>query len=188
MAFANQEKAKRVLKKSGIANVWEQNGCRVNLVGSLRMGLLALHRDIDLHVYSKGITVERSFAIAAQIAQLPDVTEIRCINGLHTEEHCIAWHIFYKYEEEVWQIDIIHIEDGTEYDGYFEWMADRIVEVMTPAQKETILRLKFETPSDKDYHGVEYYEAVIADGITNMVDFEKWVSEHRKKPMYYLIP
>lgn len=188
LAFANQEKAKRVLKKSSIANVWEQNGCRVNLVGSLRMGLLALHRDIDLHVYSKGITVESSFAIAAQIAQLSDVTEIRCINGLHTEEHCIAWHIFYKYEEEVWQIDIIHIEDGTEYDGYFERMADRIVEVMTPAQKETILRLKFETPSDKDYHGVEYYEAVIADGITNMVDFEKWVSEHRKKPMYYWIP
>ena len=85
LSFANQEKAKRVLKKSGIANVWEQNGCRVNLVGSLRMGLLALHRDIDLHVYSKGITVESSFAIAAQIAQLPDVTEIRCINGLHTE-------------------------------------------------------------------------------------------------------
>ncbi|MDE6051588.1 MAG: phosphoglycerate mutase family protein, partial [Paramuribaculum sp.] len=162
LAFVNQERARGVLLSSGIADVWERNGCRVNLVGSLRMGLLASHRDIDLHVYSKGITEEGSFAIAAQVARLPGVTEIRCINGLHTDEHCVAWHIFYWYDDEVWQFDVIHIEEGTEYDGFFERMADRIVEVMTPAQKDTILRLKFETLSDKDYHGVEFYEAVIA--------------------------
>ena len=188
LASANQEEAKKVLEKSGIAKVWEQNGCRVNLVGSLRMGLLASHKDIDLHVYSKGITEESSFAIVAQIARLPDVTEIKCVNGLHSEEHCMAWHILYKYEDNIWQIDIIHIEEGTEYDGYFERMADRIVEVMTPCQKETILRLKFETPPGKDYHGVEYYEAVIADGTSNMAEFEEWVNDHRKRPSYYWIP
>ena len=188
LSLTNQERAKRVLLSSDVANVWKQNGCRVNIIGSLRMGLLASHRDIDLHVYSKGVTEESSFAVAAQIAKLPGVIEIKCINGLNTDEHCIAWHIFYKFEEEVWQIDVIHIEEGTEYDGYFERMADRIVEVMTPNQKETILRLKFETRSDKDYHGVEYYEAVIADGISNMAEFEEWVIEHRKKPMYYWIP
>ena len=42
--------------------------------------------------------------------------------------------------------------------------------------------------SDKDYHGVEYYEAVIADGISNMVEFEEWITDHRKKAMYYCIP
>ncbi|MDE5869986.1 MAG: phosphoglycerate mutase family protein [Muribaculaceae bacterium] len=188
LATANQEKAKIVLKSSGIAEIWEQYGCRVNLIGSLRMGLLASHRDIDLHVYSKSITVESSFEIAAQIAKLPEVTEIRCINGLLTEEHCIAWHISYKHEGEIWQFDVIHIEEGSQYDGYFERMADRIVEVMTAQQKETILRLKFETTPDKDYHGVEYYEAVIAAGISNMADFDEWVTEHRKKPMYYWIP
>ncbi|MBD5296753.1 MAG: phosphoglycerate mutase family protein [Bacteroides sp.] len=188
LAFVNQERARGVLVSSGIADVWERNGCRVNLVGSLRMGLLASHRDIDLHVYSKGITVEGSFAIAAQVARLPGVTEIRCINGLHTDEHCVAWHIFYRCDDEVWQFDVIHIEEGTEYDGFFERMADRIVEVMTSGQKEIILRLKFEAPSGSDYHGVEFYEAVIADGISNMVEFEEWVTDHRKKPMYYWIP
>ncbi|MBD5231553.1 MAG: phosphoglycerate mutase family protein [Bacteroidales bacterium] len=188
LASANQEKAHQVLASSDIANIWEQNGCRVSLIGSLRMGLLASHRDIDLHVYSAGITEESSFAIVAQIAKLPEVTEIKCINGLHTEEHCIAWHIFYNYEGEIWQFDVIHIEDATEYDGYFERMADRIIEVMTPTQKETILRLKFNTPPDKDYHGVEYYEAVIADSVDNMTDFEKWVIEHRTKPSSYWVP
>ena len=188
LSFANQGRAKRVLMSSDIANVWEQNGCRVNLIGSLRMGLLASHKDIDLHVYSKDITEESSFAIAAQIAKLPNVLEIKCINGLHTDEHCIAWHIFYQYEEDIWQIDVIHIEEGTEYDGFFERMADRITEVMTTDQKYRILKLKFETPPDKDYHGVEYYEAVISNGVSNMKDFEEWVTEHRKKPMYYWVP
>lgn len=187
-ALANQEKARLVLTESGIADVWTEAGCRVNTVGSLRMGLLASHRDIDLHVYSKGITEEGSFVIASKIAKNPSVTEIKCINGLHTDEHCIAWHFFYKYKDEIWQFDVIHIEEGTEYDGYFENMADRIVEVMTGSQRDTILRLKFETPVGRDYHGVEYYEAVIADGVRSMSEFEKWVEEHRKKPMYYWVP
>ncbi|MDE7402109.1 MAG: phosphoglycerate mutase family protein [Muribaculaceae bacterium] len=187
-ANGNQEKARKVLRASGIAEIWVEHGCRVNLIGSLRMGLLATHRDIDLHVYSACITEESSFAIAACIAKIPEVTEIKCINGLHTDEHCIAWHIFYKYEGELWQFDVIHIEDGTQYDGFFEEMADRIVRKLTPELKETILRLKFETPADKDYHGVEYYEAVLADGITNMADFETWVQKHREKPPYYWQP
>lgn len=188
LAIANQGKARAILEESGIVEAWADAGCRINIVGSLRMGLLAAHRDIDLHVYSKGITTELSFSIAARIAENPNVTEIRCINGLHTAEHCIAWHFFYKYENEIWQLDVIHIEEGSEYDGYFEKMADRIVEVMSEEQRDIILRLKFETPAGYDYHGVEYYEAVIADGITSLPALGKWVEEHRKKPQYYWIP
>ena len=167
----------------------------MNVVGSLRMGLLASHRDIDLHVYSKNITPELSFGIAAKIAGNPAVTELKCINGLHTDEHCIAWHVFYRDDDneistdpEIWQIDIIHIEEGTQYDGYFERMADRIECVMTPHQRELILKLKYETPTDRDFHGVEYYEAVIADGVTTMAELETWVSRHRNQPPYYWIP
>lgn len=188
LAEERQSVARRVLAKSGIADIWRRNGCRVNLIGSLRMGLLAAHRDIDLHVYSSGITEESSFAIAAQIAKLPFVSEMRCINGLRTDEHCIAWHFFCELEGERWQFDVIHIEAGTQFDGFFERMADRITEVMTPEQKATILRLKFEAPSDSDYHGVEFYEAVIADGVTTLVDFDRWVRRHRQNPGQYWIP
>lgn len=183
-----RQRAQRVLEESGIAEVWREAGCRVNLVGSLRMELLASHRDIDLHVYSKNITAENSFAIAAKIAVNQNVTEIRCINGLHTDEHCVAWHIFYNFEGEIWQFDVIHIEEGTRFDGYFERMADRIVGVMTPEQRETILCLKFETPQGCDWYGVEYYEAVIADGVSSIDEMKSWVEEHRKKPPYYWIP
>lgn len=187
LAVANQVKARTVLESSGIADIWAKAGCRVNLVGSLRMGLLMTHRDIDLHVYSRGITEQFSFSVVAEIATNPNVTEIRCINGLSGDEHCIAWHIMYRHDDEIWQFDVIHIESGTTYDGYFENMADRILQVLTPIQKDTILRLKYET-SGEDFHGVEYYEAVIADGIDNVEDFRQWVTQHRNKPPYYWIP
>lgn len=189
LADVNKENALKVLDDSGIADVWKRAGCRVNMVGSLRMGLMASHRDIDLHVYSKGITTESSFRIIAEIAENPRVTEIKCINGLYTEEHCIAWHIYYRDDrDEIWQFDIIHIEEGTQFDGYFERMADRIKEVLTDDLRYIILKLKFETPAGCDYHGVEYYEAVIADGVRTMDEFKDWVISHRQKPPYYWIP
>ena len=87
-----------------------------------------------------------------------------------------------------WQFDIIHIEDGSRYDGYFERMADRIVETMTDRQREIILRLKYEAGDNCDFHGVEFYEAVIADGIDTLDDLRQWVDRHRKKQPYYWIP
>ncbi|MDE6277776.1 MAG: phosphoglycerate mutase family protein [Muribaculaceae bacterium] len=188
-AERNRERAREVLAEAGIIDILQTAGCRVELVGSLRMGLLASHRDIDLHVYSSGISAEKSFAMMARVAEGPRVAEIRCINGLHTSEHCVAWHVFYKAgDEETWQIDIIHIEAGTEYDGYFEKMADRIKAVMTDEEREAILRLKFETSESTNYHGVEYYEAVIGNGVRTAEELAAWVEEHRKGPQYYWIP
>ncbi|MBD5312389.1 MAG: phosphoglycerate mutase family protein [Bacteroides sp.] len=189
LATVRQEEARNVLAVSGIAQVWEDAGCRVSLIGSLRMGLLMSHRDIDLHVYSDNITEASTFAIAARMSALPGVIEIASVNGLHTEEHCMAWHVKYRAQDgEEWKFDIIHIEAGTEYDGYFERMAERIMTVMTPTQRDTILRLKYETPSDEYIKGVEYYEAVIADGITLLEDLRKWLEVHRRKSVYYWIP
>lgn len=189
LATVRQEEARNVLAVSGIAQVWEDAGCRVSLIGSLCMGLLMSHRDIDLHVYSDNITEASTFAIAARMSALPGVIEIASVNGLHTEEHCMAWHVKYRAQDgEEWKFDIIHIEAGTEYDGYFERMAERIMTVMTPTQRDTILRLKYETPSDEYIKGVEYYEAVIADGITLLEDLRKWLEVHRQKRVYYWIP
>ncbi len=182
-------RAFEVLEASGVKSIWEQSGAEIRLVGSVRMGLIAKHLDIDLHVYSTGITEESSFAIASQMAKNPNIIEIKCINGLNTEEHCVAWHVKFKMDEnEIWQIDIIHIEKGSKYDGFFEEMADRIAAKLTPEIRETILALKFNTPENEVFHGVEYYEAVLADGITTLQDLREWVKTRRIKPFYYWIP
>ena len=189
LAAAKQAVARQVLQESGIIRILEDAGCRVNIIGSLRMRLLVTHNDIDLHVYSSGITVAGSFAIMALIAVDPRVLEIKCINGLHTDEHCLAWHLIYDSPEHGrWKFDIIQIEEGSFYDGYFQRMADRILHVMTPEQLDTILLLKYEAPENCDYHGVEFYEAVIADGISTIAGFQEWVAAHRRKSPYYWIP
>lgn len=188
LAQQNQVRAYEVLKSTRLVELWSENGCIVNLVGSLPMRLLVKHLDIDMHVYSSRVTEESSFAIVAQIAKNPSVREISCINGLHTDEHCVAWHIKYEHGESVWQIDIIHIESGTEYDGFFERMVSKINESLTPLQRDTILRLKYETPEDEEIHGVEYYQAVMEHGVRTLEELREWVKMHRKSGGTYWMP
>ncbi len=157
LAESNQQRAIEVMRSSGIPRIWEEAGCRVNVVGSLKMGLLVNHHDIDLHTYSSGITEASSFAIASRMAELPEVKEITCINGLHTEEHCIAWHVKYGCPNgEIWKFDIIHIEEGTEYDGFFEMVADRIVNLLTTEERKLILHMKYASAEDV-IKGVDVY-------------------------------
>lgn len=183
------QRAIEVLEASKIMEIWKSAGADVRLVGSLRMGLIARHRDIDLHVYSTGIDELGSFSIASAMARDTRVIELKCINGLHTDERCMAWHVKYRMgDDEIWQIDIIHIEKCSSYDGYFEEMADRIKALLTPELRELILRLKFETPENEEIHGVEYYEAVLSDGIDNLCDLRDWIKIHRAKAPYYWMP
>lgn len=188
-ALENQKRAKEIVAELDLIGFWNDNGCRANVIGSLAMGLLVKHLDIDLHVYSSGITEEKSFAIVAKLAKNPRFKEIRCINGLKTDEHCIAWHLTYEDTDgRLWQLDIIHIESGTRYDGFFETMADRIKATLTDEQRDAILRLKHETPDDETIHGVEYYQAVIEDGISTLDELRRWVNVNRNPGGCYWMP
>ena len=94
-------------------------------------------------------------------------------------EACIEWHAWYQNEEnELWQMDMIHIREGSRYDGYFEKVAQRISEIMTDEIRETILRLKYETPETEKIIGVEYYQAVIRDGVRDYSGFKEWRKQH----------
>ena len=185
----NQEKAKDILTNSNIIGILENAGLRVNIIGSLRMGLLVNHKDIDLHVYSSDITIEKSFSIMSSIAAIPNIVETRCINGLGTQEKCVEWHFYYRdNDDNMWQIDIIHIENGSQYDGYFEKMADRIIELISPQQKDTILKLKYLSNIEGDIHGSEIYEAVMSEGIADFKELKDWVKSRRKKEPYFWMP
>lgn len=185
LEFASRREAEafKALDESHVKEIWETAGAEVRLVGSLRMGLLCRHRDIDLHIYSEGITEQSSFATMAEIAKNPRIIEIKCINGLHTEERCIAWHAKFKASDDaVWQLDMIHIEKGTVYDGFFEEMADRIKALLTPELRHTILKLKFDTPEDEEIHGVEYYQGVMEGNATTLDELRRWLVAHRATP------
>lgn len=179
IAKQNREQARKVIKDTHIIQIWEDAGARINLVGSLSTGLLMKHKDIDFHIYSSPVNLSDSFRAMARLAENPSIKKIEYANLLHTPEACIEWHAWYQNEENgCWQIDMIHIQSGSRYDGYFEKVAKRISEVMNDEMRETILRLKYETPDTEKIIGVEYYRAVIADGVRNYAEFEEWRKSH----------
>lgn len=179
IASRYQERAFKIIENLGLVSIWEAQGAEVRLVGSLKTGLLIKKRDIDLHVYSDPLQIAASFAAMAKLAEQPGITRIEYGNLLHTEENCIEWHAWYRdSDEKVWQIDMIHILKGSFYDGYFEKMAERILRVMTPEMKQTVLQLKMETPDTEAIAGIAYYQAVIRDGVKSYAEFTKWRKRH----------
>ena len=179
LAKRNQQKAWEIIEDTRIVRIWEGIGAKVNLVGSLRTRLLMKHRDIDFHIYTSPLDLSVSFRAMAELAENTSVKKIEYTNLLHTAEACIEWHAWYKdMEGELWQMDMIHIQEGSRYDGYFERVAERISAVLTDEMRLAILKLKYETPDTEKIMGVEYYQAVIQDGVRSYPEFEEWRRLH----------
>ena len=178
LARSNFEKAQQVIEASRVRQVWESAGATVNQVGSMAMGLLMKHRDIDFHIYTDTLDFATSFQLVQQICADPAVTRMEYRDLSDTEEACLEWHIWFMLQNEEWQLDLIQIRRGSQFDGYFEHVAERIKAVLTPETRRAILELKYQTPGDEHIMGIEYYQAVIADGIRTYQDFTVWRQNH----------
>ena len=187
LAQTNQQKAFDIIEQCQIRQAWQSIGAQINLIGSLKMGLLAKHRDIDFHIYTPTLDVTQSFAAMAQIAKNPKIVHIEYRNLLDEEDSCLEWHAWYQDQEE-WQIDMIHIVQGSKYAGYFERQAERILAVMSEQQRETILRLKFETPDEIKIAGIEIYQAVIESGVTTFEELQQWRTNRTQNGIVEWIP
>lgn len=179
LAAENQRKAWKVIDETQVISIWESIGATVNLVGSLKTGLLMKNRDIDFHIYTDSLSITKSFEAVSILAENPSVKRILYNNLIDTDEKCIEWHAWYQDAEgKEWQIDMIHIQKGSFYDGYFEKVAERISAVLTPEWKERILTIKNDTPETEKIPGIIYYQAVIRDGICNYEEFCEWRKKH----------
>ena len=178
IAQNNLEKALQVIEKSNVRQTWESIGASVHQVGSTAMGLLMKHRDIDFHIYTDELNVSESFKVIQKLCANPSVTRMEYRNLADTAEACLEFHIWFMLENEEWQIDMIQILKGSQFDGYFENVAARIKAVLTPETRRTILELKYHTPDDEHIMGIEYYQAVIADNVKTYPEFIQWRSEH----------
>lgn len=179
IAQINQQRAHEIIQELNLIPLWASINVEAHLVGSLRMGLLMKHLDIDLHLYSDPVSLADDFRIIARLAQNHRIKQIEYANLLDTEEACLEWHLHYEDPlNQMWQIDMIHILKGSRYDGYFEQMADRIVTALIDETRHTILQLKYETPESEKIMGIEYYQAVLRDGVKNYAEFETWRRQH----------
>lgn len=188
-AAENTRRAHQIIAALDLQRLWQSIGAEVRQVGSLRMGLLAKHRDLDFHIYSDRIDIRSDFEVMGRLASCPGIERIAFGNSLDTDEACVEWHAWYRDEDnELWQIDLIHILRGSRYDGYFEQVADRIAAALTDERREAILRLKFETPDELKIMGIEYYQAVIRDGIRTWEEFEAWRAAHPAEGIVEWLP
>ncbi len=175
----NQQKARRIIDETGIVDIWKSVGADAQLVGSLRTGLLVDNLDIDFHIYSDSFVLADSFAAIAKLAENPRIKRVEYANLLNTEEECLEWHAWYNDEEDnLWQIDMIHILKESPYAGYFEKVADRIAAVLTPETKAAILEIKSRRTPEVKIMGIEIYQAVIRDGVRTFEEFRQWQEEH----------
>lgn len=92
LAKRNQQKAWEIIEDTRIVRIWEGIGAKVNLVGSLRTGLLMKHRDIDFHIYTSPLDLSASFRAMAELAENTSVKKIEYTNLLHTAEACSGMH------------------------------------------------------------------------------------------------
>ena len=179
IAQKNQKKAFEIIQKLNVYAAWETVGATVNLIGSLKTGLLMKHLDIDFHIYTPELKLSDSFRAIEKIAENGGVEKIEYVNLLSAPDACLEWHVFYKDEDQnIWQIDMIHIVKGSRYDGFFENIAARITQNTAPEQKETILRLKYETPDSEKIAGIEYCRAVMQGGVRTYPELIKWRREN----------
>ena len=173
-----QKRAREVVRRCGVREAWEMIGAEIKLVGSMATGLLMKHRDIDFHIYTDTLDAARSREAISRICADPNVSHLEHRDLAATDEACLEWHIRYDLGGESWQIDMIQILRGSRFDGHFEHVADRIKAVLTPETRRTILELKYLTPADEHIAGIEYYHAVIADGVRSYGQFSAWRKEH----------
>lgn len=177
MAIANsyQQQAYKVIEDTAVIDAWKSVGAQINLVGSVKMGLLIKKRDIDFHIYTNPFSLKDSFAAIARLAENKRIKDICYTNLLETDEKCIEWHAWYiDGQSNQWQIDMIHILTQSQYAGKFEAVADQIMSMLTDETRKTILEIKNSIPEGERIKGIEIYKAVLKYGIRDYNGMIKW--------------
>lgn len=184
-----QDQAWSVIEETDVVNHWSSIGATINLVGSLKTGLLISNRDIDFHIYTNPFKLSDSFLAVSRLAENKRIKTVSYSNLLESEDKCIEWHAFYDDQDgNSWQIDMIHILYGSPYVGYFEKVAERISEVLTKETREAILRIKKAMPNDEKVLSIQIYKAVIEDGVRDLEAFWRWKKQNSNEGIITWVP
>ncbi|BBO83382.1 nucleotidyltransferase domain-containing protein [Desulfosarcina ovata] len=184
-----QKKAWSVIEETGVVKHWTSIGATINLVGSLKTGLMINNRDIDFHIYTNPFKLSDSFLAVSRFAENKRIKTISYTNLLEDEDKCIEWHAFYDDQDgNSWQIDMIHILNGSFYVDYFENVAERISKVLTNETREAILRIKNAIPIDKKVMSILIYQSVIEGGVRSLEAFWRWMEQNPNEGIVTWVP
>jgi hypothetical protein len=177
---ARRQAALQVIRESGVVEAWESVGATVNLVGSVRTGLVMKNLDVDFHIYTDEPMMDKSIAAIGKLEQNPEFGDVLFKNFLDTEEECLEWHAWYTDTTgEIWKFDMIHIRRGSAFDGAIERTTDAIIARLTPDTRKAILRIKHDAPAGVKTLGIEVYYAVLELGLRTYDEFAAWKLANR---------
>ena len=175
LAEQNQQSAWQILKDARIIPSWERIGATVNLVGSLKSGLLMKSKDIDMHIYTDRLNIPESFSVIQELATRLNLKEIQYKNLIETEEECIEWHVLYEDKDmNIWKFDMIHLRRGSKYDGTVEQVTNAIIKQLTLEIRKKILQIKYEIPDNIAIPSIEIYHAVFTGNVRSYKELEQW--------------
>ncbi len=170
-----RQAALRAVSRAGVVEAWESVGARVNLVGSVRSGLIMNNLDVDFHIYTDEPMLPLSEAAMERLRQNRGVRDVRFRNLLDTAEECLEWHAACDDPEgATWQFDMIHIRRGSAFDGVIERTTEAIVARLTPETRQAILRIKHDAPDGVKTPGIEVCYAVLQLGVRTLDEFAAW--------------
>jgi len=175
LAEQNQQSAWQILEDTRIIPSWERIGATVNLVGSLKSGLLMKSKDIDMHIYTDKLSIPESFSVIQELATRLDLKEIQYKNLIETEEECIEWHVLYEDKDlNIWKFDMIHLRRGSKYDGTVEQVTNAIIKQLTLEIRKKILQIKYDIPDNIAIPSIEIYHAVFTGNVRSYKELEQW--------------
>lgn len=182
-------KGLKIIEQLNIISAFESRGAEINLVGSMRTGLILNNYDIDFHVYTEPLSLKESFSIISEISENPSVKEVLFRNLLDQPDQCLEWHLLYEDEDKkMWQIDIIHILKNSPYAGYFETVADRISSVLTQETKNIILSIKNSLNDKEKIPGILIYKSVLEGGVKDIESFNLWMEQNSSHEIVEWMP
>ena len=181
IAATNQDRAWKVIENTNVINIWKSIGAKINLVGSLKTGLLMDNLDIDFHIYTESFSISDSFKAISLLAENNQIKRIEYVNLLNEDDMCLEWHAFHEDEQnDIWQIDMIHILMESPYVGVFEEVAERVLNALTPEYKERILNIKNTLFNlNKKVLGIKVCMAVIEGQVKTYPEFIEYESHNK---------
>jgi hypothetical protein len=180
-AASNQNRAWNIIDRIGIIDIWKSIGAEINLVGSLKTGLLMNNLDIDFHIYTEDCSVSDSFRAISLLVENHQFKKIIYANLLHEPDTCLEWHAYYEDElHDLWQIDMIHMTKASPYSGVFEDVAAKILKGLTPEYKESILTIKNAAfKLNQKISGIKIYRAVMEGKVKTHSEYLAYEAQHK---------
>ena len=182
-----QAEAQFVLRELDLLTLLSAGG-KVRQMGSSASGLM-VWRDLDLSVYSPGLSLERMYTIMQPLLTHPRIQRVRYLNesgafnttGVSRNERYYFGLYYLPLEGSEWKVDVSFWLDHA---VRVEPIQDALEQILSQEMRLIILQIKnawYRLPTYRSQvYSVDIYDAVLEHGVRTLDDFDRYLVERGK--------